>query len=839
MSVECTKCIASNRDAAKYCKYCGAKISASAFKLQDLVGIDEVKKEIQRIINIVKSMDKDRERGRSIPRLNLHTILIGNTGTGKSKIGEILCGIFHRYGITIKEDAVIVDAVGYSKFAKDIEKNFKKAKGGILFIDNVHKLVPAGFSSELDQIDKLITEMSKHKYDPIVVLAGLPKGLKEYIDENPNIKGRFKHIFELPDFDMDQLYQIASNELKKQGFNLSEDAQDRLKKRFQYLVKTKNVSFGNAHVSLDIVDDIVGSYYLRVYRGELGNNLIIPEDIKGEILEEKTVEEILKELDSLVGMENIKTEIKDLFTTAKIEREKAIILGTSYIPAIHVVMTGNPGTGKTTIANKLGEILQAIGILDRGHVVSAERKDLVAPYVGQTAPKTNSKIDEAIGGILFIDEAYTLAPEGVNDSFGKEAIDTLLTRMENDRGKFITIAAGYPKEMDNFINANPGLKSRFNRYFHFDDYKPDELFGIFNIFAKYRKYELKEEAEKNLKNIFTLIYSKRDKNFANGREVRNIFDECIALQSKRLSAQVDRDAEELFLIRVEDIPPKYKLEREITVKDAIKKLDALIGLDLVKNEVRSLINYLNVEKARAAKGGKETTLNLHFVFTGNPGTGKTTVARILADVFKAMGLLYNGQLVEVDRSGLVAQYVGQTAPKTNKVIDSAIGGVLFIDEAYALTPRGRGGGTDFGKEAIDTLLKRMEDDRGKFIIIAAGYSEPMEDFINANPGLKSRFTKFIDFPDYKPDELKGIFELMVRSEGRTLADNVNPILDMLFKKIYEDRDDNFANGRTVRNIFQGVLQNLASRIAEPLQRGESTPEMLNTITENDFESMGV
>ena len=182
-------------------------------------------------------------------------------------------------------------------------------------------------------------------------------------------------------------------------------------------------------------------------------------------------------------MEDIKTEIKDLFTTVEIEKEKAKIKGTAYKPSIHVIMKGNPGTGKTTIANKLGEILQAIGILDRGHVVSAERKDLVAQYVGQTAPKTNSKIDEAMGGILFIDEAYALVPEGGAADFGKEAIETLLTRMVNDKGKFVVIAAGYPEEMDNFINSNPGFKSRFNRFFHFKDYKPAELLGIFKIIA--------------------------------------------------------------------------------------------------------------------------------------------------------------------------------------------------------------------------------------------------------------------------------------------------------------------------------------------------------------------
>jgi len=1118
MSTQCKKCSATNRDIAKYCKYCGTKISVSSFKLEDLVGLDNVKQEIQKIINIAQAMEKKKKSGQSVPKINLHSILMGNTGTGKSKIGEILCRVFYKYGITTKDDAVMVDAVDYSKFAKDFEKNFQKAKGGILFIDNVQKLVPAGYSSELNPLDKLFVEMGKSGYDPIVILAGLPQGLKEYIDENPSIKRWFKYIFELPDFDAEQMYQIATNELKKQNFDLNKESKKRLKKLFKHLVKTKDDSFSNSHLVMKQVEDIISNYYLRILKGAPDDNIINPEDIKGYIPEEKTVEEILKELDSfvgmqnvkttvrelinqikmqqerahrgiaqeekigmhfiitgnpgtgkttvarklgeifqaigfldrghvvevdkskmvgqyvgetpkivkklcddaiggilfideayalapdaegssnqygkeaietlmkrmeddrdkfvviaagykdemdrflrvnpgipsrfdksiyfddykpdelleifklmtakkkykisaeaekklkivfkdmyekrdnnfgngrvvrqlfensvnrlstritmllkknddidtdtmviilpddieyempkvvtleevmgelksLIGMENIKTEISDLIDTINIQKERAKAIGETYKLGIHIVMTGNPGTGKTTVSRILGKVFKSIGLLTKGNVVEVDRKDLVGQYVGSTPKKTNAKIEEAMGGILFIDEAYTLAPEGVNDSYGKESIETLLTRMENERGKFIVIVAGYPKEMENFINSNPGLKSRFNRYFNLGDYKPDELLAIFKIMAKSKKYELEDKTEVKLKDIFTTMYSRRDKNFANGREVRNLFEKCIALQSKRLSSQGTYEPEELSLIRVEDIPKIYEVEKAITVEDTLKKLDSLIGLDVVKKEIRSLINYLKVEKARAAKGGKETTLTLHFVFRGNPGTGKTTVARILADVFKAMGLLYKGHLVEVDRSGLVAQYVGQTATKTNKVIDSSIGGLLFIDEAYALSPKGIG--TDFGKEAIDTLLKRMEDERGKFIVIAAGYHEPMGDFINANPGLASRFTKYIDFVDYTAQEMKEIFKSMSKSKGMTLFDDTESILDSMFLKIYQERGENFANGRTVRNIFEMVLQNQSSRVADLMEKGELKPEILNTITADDFKALNL
>ena len=221
----------------------------------------------------------------------------------------------------------MIDAVDYSRFAKDFEANFNKAKGGILFIDNVQKLVSAGYSSELDPLDKLFTEMDKSGYDPIVILAGLPKGLKEYLDENPWIKGKFKYIFEIPDFNADQMYQIAENELKKHKFTLNDETKERLKRLFKHLVKTKDEFFNNAHLVMRQVEGMKENYLLRLAESDHDDNIILPEDIKADIQEEKTIEEIMKELNSLVGMENIKTEIQDLFATVKMDRERAKVSG--------------------------------------------------------------------------------------------------------------------------------------------------------------------------------------------------------------------------------------------------------------------------------------------------------------------------------------------------------------------------------------------------------------------------------------------------------------------------------------------------------------------------------
>ena len=242
----------------------------------------------------------------------------------------------------------------------------------------------------------------------------------------------------------------------------------------------------------------------------------------------------------------------------------------------------------------------------------------------------------------------------------------------------------------------------------------------------------------------------------------------------------------------------------------MEELNELIGLDMVKADVKELINLVKVQKMREDKGMKTVPVSLHLVFSGNPGTGKTTVARILSKLYKEIGVLSKGQLVEVDRSGLVAGYVGQTAIKTQKKIEEAKGGILFIDEAYTLAKEGN----DFGQEAIDTILKAMEDNRKDLVVIVAGYTNLMENFINSNPGLKSRFNKYIEFKDYSADELIEIFDMQCRKYNYTL----NPEAKETIEKVIRDREAskgaNFANARDVRNLFETIITNQASRVAQ-------------------------
>ena len=264
--------------------------------------------------------------------------------------------------------------------------------------------------------------------------------------------------------------------------------------------------------------------------------------------------------------------------------------------------------------------------------------------------------------------------------------------------------------------------------------------------------------------------------------------------------------------------------------DPYQELDDLIGLDNVKQEVKSLANFVRLQKQRQEKGLKTPKLSYHLVFTGSPGTGKTTVARIVARIYKDLGILKKGHTVETDRSGLVANYVGQTAIKTNAIVDSALNGVLFIDEAYALVPENSS--QDYGQEAISTLLKRMEDDRDKLVVIIAGYTNEMKRFIDSNPGLQSRFNRYINFPDYSAKELVKIFHMYMKKNQYTISDEADSLLNEKLDYAVEHKDRNFGNARYVRNVFEKAIQMQANRLEGKTNLSD---RQLTEITTSDIE----
>ena len=803
----CENCHKENRSVAKFCKWCGQPLATQDL-LDRMVGLDEVKQQLKTIVNTYTYLQSRKDISKV--RISVNAIVIGETGTGKTMLAEILRDYFYQHKIIEKPKLTMVDAVDYQRFVDKWDDNIRKARGGILFFDNVQKLLPDKYSNQVNPLDKLFVEMDKWEDNPIVVISGLTKGLEDFLESNPAVVNRFKYTFRLPTPGYHELTDICKMNLRsKYGITkFSQEAENQLSRFFKYQVKIKDDKFGNGHLANNTAEDIFTHF---ISRGTDANQ-VEKADIQGYVPEERSVDDILKDLDKYIGMDEVKRAVREMAYSVQNSMQRAERgLGVHEKMSMHIILTGNPGTGKTTIARKLGEILAAVGYLDSGHVVEVDRSKMVSQYQGETPKVVDRLCDKAQGGILFVDEAYTLAPlsaAGDRDNLGAQALEKLMKRMEDDRGQFIVIAAGYRMEMENLFRINPGFRSRFNYFLDIKDYTPDQLFEIMLVFAKEKKYIFSSEAEALARKMITEMYNSRDKDFANGRTMRSLFDQICKKQAQRLQGAsiALMSNEELMTIKEEDIP--YEAPKSVDVSDCLAKLDGLVGLSAVKKEVANLTAFLNLQIKR---GETNTFQGKHYVFTGNPGTGKTTVARIMADIFRTLGIVSKGQLVEADRSKLVAGFSGQTAIKTNQLVDQALGGVLFIDEAYTLKS---GDNDSFGSEAIDTLLKRLEDDRGKFVCIVAGYTEQMHDFIDTNPGLKSRFTQTIHFDDYTPDELTEIFLHLAEDKKFTVSDDTRAAIHRQFEQLYLRRDKNFGNAREARKVFNEAVERQSQRLVK-------------------------
>ena len=805
----CPNCHKENRSKAKFCKWCGQQLVTTDL-LDKLVGLDEVKNQLKTIVDTYTFLRSRKDISKA--RISLNAIVIGDTGTGKTALAEILRDYFYQHKIIEKPQLMMVDAVDYQRFVDRWDENIKKAKNGILFFDNVQKLLPDKYSNQVNPLDKLFVEMDKWEDNPIVIISGLSKGLEDFLESNPAVANRFKYTFRMTTPNFQELTEICKLNLQlKYGIqDFSPEADKQLLRFFKYQVKIKDETFGNGHLANKTAENIFTQY---ISRGANATRVELS-DITGYVPEERSVEDILRDLDSYIGMDEVKAAVKEMAYSVQNAMQRAERgLGEQEKMSMHIILTGNPGTGKTTIARKLGEILAAIGYLDSGHVVEVDRAKMVSQYQGETPKVVDALCDKAKGGILFVDEAYTLAPvsaSGDRDAQGAQALEKLMKRMEDDRGQFIVIAAGYRTEMENLFRVNPGFRSRFNYFLDIKDYSPAELFEIMQVFAKQKKYIFSPDAQALTQKMIKEMYDSRDKDFANGRTMRTLFDQICKKQAQRLQgANISAMSnEELMTIVRDDIP--YDAPQTVSVDDCLKKLDGLVGLSGVKKEIANLAAFLNLQIAR---GETNTFQGKHYVFTGNPGTGKTTVARIMADIFKTLGVVARGQLVEADRSKLVAGFSGQTAIKTNQLVDQAMGGVLFIDEAYTLKSND---GDSFGAEAIDTLLKRLEDDRGKFICIVAGYTDQMHDFIDTNPGLKSRFTQTIHFDDYTPDELTEIFLHLASGKNFTVDEETKAAIHRMFEQLYLRRDKNFGNAREARRIFNEAVERQSQRLVKQM-----------------------
>ena len=791
--------------------------------LDSVVGMENVKRivsDFERYATFVKQAEME---GMDLPNSNLHMLFTGNPGTGKTMIARIVGQMLYDLGLIEKNEVTEVEArdlkTPYSgESAVKTGEVITKAMGGVLFIDEAYSIGEDAPGKEI--IATLIKAMEDHKDKFVVILAGYEREMQDFMNINSGIASRIGYKVHFEDYSVEELVLMFMQKMKKAGFELESTAeiQQKITEICGHFAAQKN--FGNGR----FVDKIIQRTITRhaVNAAENGSiKLLATTDIPDlvEFVSTDIVQQTdyRQQLEEFIGMSAIKEKVRQF--AAYVEFVKKAKEQGHHIPAgnLHMIFTGNPGTGKTTIARIMKDMLYSIGIIHENKLIEVERKDLVAEYIGQTAVKTAKVIESALEGVLFIDEAYSLAPKDSARDFGAEAVATLIKAMEDHKDNLIVIFAGYKDEMRQFLNLNPGIASRIGSTFDFEDYSTEELMVMYQKNMEKSGFTLSEDALGEAKNV--VEYFKRKKNFGNGRFVARLQQET----TMKHSVKVANEDAELMAIEATDIPDITEMLNQPKVAELTTDLDQIIGLSQVKQKLQEFEAIVNFRIQAREHGLTIPAANLHMLFSGNPGTGKTTVARLIAKKLYEIGIIMENKVVEVERKDLVSSHVGETAQKTADKIEAAMGGILFVDEAYSLIS---GGSNDFGKEAIDTMIKAMEDHKDDLLIIFAGYEKEMKAFVDSNPGIQSRIGFQFHFEDYSTEELAQMYRMKLEKNGfRVAMEAMEKVKGIIGG--YE-RGANFGNGRFVDQLIQRTLTKHAMQF---------TMEEIDLITEKDIPKM--
>jgi|GEM_PF-4393211 len=526
------------------------------------------------------------------------------------------------------------------------------------------------------------------------------------------------------------------------------------------------------------------------------------------------LDQILTQIHDLIGMESFKHEVNLLLKRSEFEKtetaqhEKATYQDRLSNPTfnrhthsmhfMHYAFLGNPGTGKSTAAKLLGQLLASLGYLPSDHYKKVTRDDLVGQYIGQTEIKTRSIIEQQMGGVLFIDEAYSLhVPQSSND-YGRVVIDTLVDAMSEHMGEFSVILAGYTHQMDAMLReANPGLAERIGLKIHIEDYTPNQLYDIFVLKAE-KAYVLTAGFSFQLKQIIQAMFEKRGENWANARVVEKMLSTIDNEWPSKPQREFAPDNRRL--LKEEDIPEsyrKYYYQEEVALDQLLMtKLRRLSGGEKVAQIVERLFSRIKISGKTIEPG--------HFCFIGSPGTGKTTVARTLAETFKAMGILRSGHMIEAKANDLIGNHVGESIKKTSEKFKEALDGILFIDEVYSISEN------QFASEAIPVINDLMEHYRSRICVIIAGYESRMENFLKRNEGLQSRIDYTIKFANLSSHELMQMLIYQAQQDSIDMTEEFVEQSTLIFNEAM--KDENFGNARYVRTYFNTCCNEMYHRL---------------------------
>lgn len=540
-----------------------------------------------------------------------------------------------------------------------------------------------------------------------------------------------------------------------------------------------------------------------------------------------------RELEGMSGLSNIKEQVSRLVarvrgemrSRGKVEIERG---------GQHMVFAGPPGTGKTQVARIIIDLFYAMGYLPKRKIVEIDRGQIVGAHIGHTEENMARFLEEAKGGGLFIDEAYALAQGGEND-FGHQAINMLLTEMENDRSGFVTILAGYPNDMDMLLQSNEGFRSRVRRTMRFHNYTIPQLLEISKRMLTGKRYRLKDGVENALERA--IEQKAKDGVLANNaRDVRNLVEDIIDVVQARIGKDREAEADLILKVDVENACKRQEVDKseEVLEKERSAALDALenlIGMDELKIRTRIILNQSMAEKKRRELGLKTERGRMHMVFAGPSGTGKTTVAKIIGRFLKGTGILSSGHFTKVTRSGLVGAYQGHSAKKVKEQVTKALGGVLLIDEAYSLI---NGEGDSFGQEAVAELIDLMEEYREDLVVILAGYKRDMESLFDYNEGFRSRIGHTFYFIDYTVEEICEIVHRTIFQRDFLLDEEAKGACMEAIHRHAEQEDSKFeGNGRWAVKFVDELIAVQSNRLMMKNDTADLSIVELQTLTAED------
>lgn len=535
--------------------------------------------------------------------------------------------------------------------------------------------------------------------------------------------------------------------------------------------------------------------------------------------------DVFGNLNRLVGLRALKDEVSRLEKVYERNRAMGVIVENFNFHArlsaletaerqnkysLHYALIGNPGTGKSTTAIFMGQIFKALGYLPSGHVVSVRRDQLVGQFVGESAIKTQQQIEKAMGGVLFIDEAYSLhVPDSKND-YGQEVIDTLVANMSQYDGQFSVVIAGYKNEIMKMINeSNPGFRRRFSRIIELEDYTEDELYEIYLKMAQDDLMRGDDEFNLAMQNYLRIITRFKKSNFGNAGEVKKLIKLIDQEWANNLGEIKEIDGVNYKILTKEELPPEVRTqlidedEDVLTlIEDAFKNI---VGQEKIKELVRKMFSVRLFSNEQSAPG--------HYAFIGNPGTGKTTIARLLGRLFKLIKALPESDIVEITGNDLIGKEPGYTSA----LIKKSFGKIIFIDEAYSLVT------SVSGLDVINELVKIMEDHRDQISLIFAGYKREMDDFIRSNSGLKSRLTLF-DFADYSFEEVMTLLEIFMTERKVQGNARFHEATRTLFKTMHASGELKDGNARIIRKFVEEADTNRQHRVIRRYGTPTNAPE---------------